>query len=489
MKQKLFWFDLALCSLWAIIVLRYYYPGILSVHAVFAILAVVARILASFSLYRNDRKSWLSIVLFFALSAFSMVTGEIGLGVRDLATYPYVVLGVDYDRQMLVFTGCAFAAWLWLFPVVTYIVGLCRKRMRMTMTWKEALGSLLWKDHRARTYFALMLVAVGAFYAGLAMRNFINGFACLVAPTLSYWILLRYYKIPSNKLWLMVVGMLLFFYAQPLAGLWRIAMLAVSFAIVAYMCGRFYRIKRLLALSLIATLYLGILLPSLAIRYNQYTCINYGRSRRGNVDTYQGIFFIKDPNSGEVGLRDRYGLLVKPEYEYIDCHGRDSFFGITDLELHKHGYYLIYNIWDKSISQDDSIDHELQDSVCGILDDHIDNFGYDYYDRLDLQVKDYATGEVIVEVNMGKTGDSPHYYDSQMHLPSDTTALADGEFVSDTLVDYGTWPVLHYSYDVKRDSVALYNIDIKSARDKMPAHEELSGLAMRVARLLNGENE
>ncbi len=350
MKQKLFWFDLTLCSLWAIIVLGHYCPWTLSIHAPFAILAVLARLLVSFSLYRNERKTWLPIILFFALSAFSLVTGEIGLGIRDVATYPYVVLGVDCNRQTMVFTGCVFAAWLWLFPVVTYVVGLCRKRMRATMTWKEAMGALLWKDRKARTYFALMLVVVGTLYAGLAMYKLVNEFACLVAPTLSYWILLRYYKIPSEKLWLMVVGMLLFLYAQPLAGLWRIVMLAASFAIVAYMCSRFYRIKRLLALSLVATIYWGVLLPSLAIGYNQYTCINYGRRNPYTVESYRGILFIKDPETGSVGLRDRYGLLVKPKYEYIDYHGRNSLFGITELELHKHGYYLIYNIWDNSIN-------------------------------------------------------------------------------------------------------------------------------------------
>ena len=63
--------------------------------------------------------------------------------------------------------------------------------------------------------------------------------------------------------------------------------------------------------------------------------------------------------------------------------------------------------------------------------------------------------------------------------------LHSGEFATDTIVRYGdTYHVLHYSYDVKRDSTVLFNIDQKVARQSTPQHEELDELAKRIETVL-----
>ena len=63
--------------------------------------------------------------------------------------------------------------------------------------------------------------------------------------------------------------------------------------------------------------------------------------------------------------------------------------------------------------------------------------------------------------------------------------LRSGEFATDSVVRYGdTFHVLHYSYDVKRDSTVLYNIDLKTARLSTPQHEELNELAKSLETLL-----
>ena len=63
--------------------------------------------------------------------------------------------------------------------------------------------------------------------------------------------------------------------------------------------------------------------------------------------------------------------------------------------------------------------------------------------------------------------------------------LHSGEFVTDTIVRYGdTYHVLHYSYDVKLDSAALYNIDVKTAKQAVPQQEALVELVEEIETLL-----
>lgn len=44
--------------------------------------------------------------------------------------------------------------------------------------------------------------------------------------------------------------------------------------------------------------------------------------------------------------------------------------------------------------------------------------------------------------------------------------------------------VLHYACDVKQDSVVLYNIDMKTARQNMPQQKDLENLAKGIETLL-----
>ena len=168
-----------------------------------------------------------------------------------------------------------------------------------------------------------MLIAICALYAGLAMDMRMCRFACVVLPPLSLYLIARYMtsckdtteKNPVvGKLWMMVAAMVLFFYAQRYAGMWRVWMLVASIAMVAYVCWRTFGKLGLAGISILATVYLGILLPTLAIGYNQYACIEYGRRGLYTLEPLRVIFYIKDTNTDKVGLRDRYGILVEPIY-------------------------------------------------------------------------------------------------------------------------------------------------------------------------------
>lgn len=487
MKQKLFLLDLAACSLWALAVLgsRHSLGGIPANPVV--VLAVVSRITLAFTLCRKEKRSWVPLLLFMGLT-FLVIAGDTDSGIHNLTRYPFAILGLAYDYPTGMVIRIAWLIWLGMVPVITYLALLfCKKLKRTTLTWKDTFGAVLWNDDRARTYSLLLLVAAYTLYAGLTMNTRMSLFMCLLAPTLSYWLLSKHYGMEAKKFWPILIGMVTFFYAQSTAGVWRMGLLGISIAFVAYSCSRFYKAKRKLALSLVATLYLGALLPSLAIGYNPYACINYGRFRYYTLTPYTGIFYIKDHTGDSIGLRDRYGLLVKPEYERLAYHDRHHWFG--ELELRKNGYYTLYDICDNTFRKGDKINAELQDSICRIVDRHFTTYDYIYDDRMEIKVTECASGHVLSHVKVLKNGSSFYFdYGTEPYIKADSVAVTSGEFVSDSLVaihDNWTKKTLSYSYDVNMDSVAKYNIFILSARDKMPLQEEEQTLATCIADLLN----
>lgn len=52
--------------------------------------------------------------------------------------------------------------------IAVYIVGLIRKTMKSsTLTWKDALGAILWKDKGTKAYCQLMLLPSVRYMQGL----------------------------------------------------------------------------------------------------------------------------------------------------------------------------------------------------------------------------------------------------------------------------------------------------------------------------------
>lgn len=203
------------------------------------------------------------------------------------------------------------------------------------------------------------------------------------------------------------------------------------------------------------------------------------------MESYRGIFFVKDTNTDRVGLRDRYGLLVKPEYDNIVYHTPQHHWG--SLELRKNGYYSLYDICNNSITQNDGINHQLQDSICMLLERHMISSGYDYNELMEIKVKEGNNLDRLTShVKVVRNGSTSYYdYHDNTYITEDSILVPSGVFVSDTIDYYGNrLYVLHYSHDVKRDSTVLYNIDLKTARQSTPQHEELDELAKRIETLL-----
>lgn len=272
MRRILLGIDLAVCTLWTIAALGSRMVWIDTPAIWIVMLLIMLRILLAFTLYNNEKKAWIPMSLFMGLSTFAVCT-ELDIKLRELTSKVFPLLNLDFDRWWYVGLTFAVVVWLWIVPLVVFLVNILRKGIRTdTLTWKDAFGKLLWTDKRARTFCSLLLITIGTLYTGLAMNASLCLFACVVAPTLSFYLLIRYYGEPSRKLWALVVSMLIFFFAQTHAGLSRMAMLGISFCIVAYVCSGFYKNRKNLILAFVSSIYLGILLPSLAIGNNQYTC-------------------------------------------------------------------------------------------------------------------------------------------------------------------------------------------------------------------------
>ena len=494
MRQKMFWLDLAVCSLWLFVTLANCCWWALTIHFLMTI-TVAMRIILSFSLYRREKRSWMPLMVFTGLFAWLSVEGQMMITTGDFTDLPFVVLGINNDYLTLNISKGILLTWLFLVPWAEYVVGLCRKTMTSsTLTWKDALGAILWNDKGAKRYVQLMLAAVCAQYAGLAMDMMMCQFACIVIPSLSFYLIAKHatvYRGTSRenpligKLWMMVVAMVLFYFAQRYAGMWRVWMLVASIAMVAYVCWRTFGQQGSAGISLLATLYLGMLLPTMAIGYNQYVCIEYGRRSLHTFEPFISYFHIKDAKTDKIGFRDRYGLLIEPVYESIVQYSRNNSVGI--YELRKNGYYKVYNAYSKEMMMSNVSDPKLQESICQFLGEYCDRHDYGCSEMMEIRVtKKHHSGTLLAHIKMTRCGEKSYYdYSNSPYISENTVTLRSGEFATDSIVRYGdTFHVLHYSYDVKRDSTVLYSIDLKTARQSTPQHEELDELAKRIETLL-----
>lgn len=482
MRKTLLGIDLAICSLWTIAALGSRIAWVATPATWIVMLLIMSRLLLSFTLYHREKKSWIPGLLFMGLAAFAVST-ELDIKLNELASKVFPLLNIDFDQWWYVGLTLAVATWLWVVPLAVFLVNIFRKGfLTDTLTWKDALGKLLWTDKTARTYCSLLLITTGTLYAGLAMNARICLFACVVAPTLSFHLLKRYYGLKKGKVWVLVISMLIFFFAQTHAGLLRMSMLSISFCMVAYVCSSFYQKEKKLLLSVMSAIYVGILLPSLAIGNNQYTCFNVGRTGYYFLDTYPGIFSIEDKKTGKIGLRSRYGLLVKPEYESVVYHTPRHWFG--KLELRKNGYYTLYDICNNEYRKDNHISHQLQDSICHIVEGHLSEYDYKPDERMEVRLIEASNCQVRTHIKALKNGSVIYDYDDkEPFIPTDSVSTTQETIVCDSLVrlEWCQLKSLSYAHSATTKDSAVYNIQVTLARENMPKPKEAEMLVQKIS--------
>ena len=482
MRKTLLEIDLAICSLWTIAALGSRMAWVDTPATWIVMLLIMSRLLLSFTLYHRERKSWVSGLLFMGLTAFAISVG-LDIKLNGLASKAFPLLNLDFNRWWYVGLTLAVATWLWVVPLVVFLVNIFRKGCQTdTLTWTDTLGKLLWTDKTARTYCSLLLITIGTLYAGLTMNARLCLFASVVAPALSFHLLKRYYGLKKGKLWVLVISMLIFFFAQPHAGLLRMSMLGISFSMVAYVCSAFYQYKKKLLLAVVSAIYMGILLPSLAIGNNQHTCFNVGRTGYYSLDTYPGIFCIEDKETGNIGLRDRYGLLVKPEYETLVYHTSRHWFG--ELELRKNGYYTLYDICNNEYRIDNHSNHQLQDSICKIVEKHLSEYDYQFDERIEVKLTDTKNSQVRTHIKALKNGSVIYNYDDkEPFIPTDSVSYTPGTIICDSLVrlEWCMLKSLSYTHDATTNDSAVYNIHVTLARENMPKPKEAETLVQKIS--------
>ena len=482
MRKILLGIDMVICSLWTIAALGSRIAWVDTPVTWIVMLLIMSRLLLSFTLYHREKKSWIPGLLFMGLTAFAIST-ELDIKLSELASKVFPLLNLDFNRWWYVGLTLAVATWLWIVPLVVFLVNIfCKGSLTDTLTWKDALGKLLWTDKTARTYCSLLLITIGTLYAGLTMNARLCLFASVVAPTMSFHLLKRYYGLEKGKMWVLVISMLIFFFAQPHAGLLRMSMLGISFSMVAYVCSSFYQKEKKLLLSVISAIYVGILLPSLAIGNNQYTCFNVGRTGYYSLDIYPGIFSIEDKKTGKIGLRSRYALLVKPEYESIVYHTPRHWFG--KLELRKNGYYTLYDICNNEYRKDNHISHQLQDSLCQIVEEHLSEYDYKYDERLEVRLIEAKNSQVRTHIKALKNGSVIYNYDDKgAFIPTDSVSYTPGTIVCDSLVrlEWCMLKSLSYTHNATTNDSAVYNIHVTLARENMPKPKEAEMLVQKIS--------
>lgn len=340
MKQKLFFLDLVICSVWMLSLFggrgNYNFPLML-----FAICEVLLRYSVSFSLYRKEKRTWIPLLLFAFFVILAATIRKIS-GIGDIVFHFFDITNLEYAMSFGYFMGVSLALWIFIVPYIVYAVLLFRKQtVRTELKNGDMAGGILWYGRLEKTCSALIAIMLISMLAGLSMDARMCEMVCLTAMPLTYWLVCRYFKVKPEKLWLLVIGMVIFWYAQAVAGVWRVCMLTISFALVAYVGTLLYKNVRRFALAMVFVIYAAVILPSLAIGYNQYVGIDYARRGFYYLAPFKGILYITDSMGERYGLRDRYKVLVEPEYEHISANDvcPDDWAYVCAMEKNGKVYY------------------------------------------------------------------------------------------------------------------------------------------------------
>lgn len=479
MRKFLLCFDLSVCSAWVLNILC----GDINwsvLNTCFVLILVVSRITMTFTLERKDKKAWFPLLVFVSLCVYSTRI-NCRNGVGDVRKFFFHLTGLENNWLLEHSITGSVLLWIVLWPIVYYLYLLWRHKLYYTnVTNTEICGAILWKYRKARFYIAMIAISFITCLAGIYMEHRLCQVMCIASPSLVYWVLCRYYRTDADKLWLIIVGCICFWYAQIYCGTTRITILAMSFCLIGYTCGLLYKKTKQYMLTICATLYIGILLPSFAIGYNQYACIGYPRIGFGHLTSYNGILLVGDEDSKRVGIRDRYGLLIKPEYEGIRP-GRYSLWGkpYTFL-LEKDGYAQEYNISENHIEATDN-NPELQKELCSILKSHFENSPHEFMDCGYIVVSDLAAKKVIGKVKCNRNGIS---YQSDL-FPNDSVSLESGRFSRmDSISVYGKHYVNSLSYveNIPNDSNATTRIYVRLVYKVKPHEEDIIGILNKVRR-------
>lgn len=112
-------------------------------------------------------------------------------------------------------------------------------------------------------------------------------------------------------------------------------------------------------------IYLGVILPSFSIGNNQYAYIQYARFDIHYLESFRGILYITDGN-GRYGLRDRYGLLIKPKYETIRIGEKRTSYWSHLFTLQKDSCNIYYDAFNNKLVQESDAYHNYSEGLANV---------------------------------------------------------------------------------------------------------------------------
>lgn len=318
MKIKLQNVDLAICSLWILNVLVGHFSWNILTMAVMC-LALLMRLTITFVLAKKERKAWVPLLL-FAVSIVLMRVCRCYHGLGDLGDFLLELTESRYNYGVDFLIAVSFFFWIVVAPYIYYALLLYRKQLKDNQLGMHDLcGAIVWHDRKARFYLFMILITFTTFTVGISMYARICLILCLSAAPWGYVLLCRYYGVGSKKALAVLLAMAFFWCAQTQNWTVRLLLLLGCIGLVAYACvsickeGHLSYVK-----TFVLTLYLGILLPSFSIGYNQFACLDYPRVSYYYTTSPDGLLYVEDSHDDRLlGLRDRFGLLLLPEYDKI----------------------------------------------------------------------------------------------------------------------------------------------------------------------------
>lgn len=198
-----------------------------------------------------------------------------------------------------------------------------------------------------RRYIVIASLFLIAIIAGIYMQSIGSLIAIVISVPMFYYVV--GYKWADNKtkelyrnLYLLSLSGIIFWTAQYTIDVTRIALLVISIGIVGYVTYQMWHNTRNLTNSIIVFFVGAFILPSIALGYNQFYCIESKRLHNfADYDySYRGLLKVMSRDGFDI--RDRFGYITPIEYEQIESMGdsskpfikfkHDGFWGIYDLE-------------------------------------------------------------------------------------------------------------------------------------------------------------
>lgn len=200
-----------------------------------------------------------------------------------------------------------------------------------------------------RRYIVVGSIFFIAIIAGIYMQSIGSLIAIMISVTMFYYVVGYKWADKDKKtigvyrnLYLLLLSGIIFWTAQYAIDATRITLLVISSLLTGIVAFHLWQKTRNVTITAMIFVICAFILPSIAIGYNQFYCIESKRMHNfADYDySYRGLLLLKSRDGFDI--RDRFGYITPMEYEQIESMGdpskpfvkfkHDCFWGVYDLE-------------------------------------------------------------------------------------------------------------------------------------------------------------